>query len=133
MANARVEKYIVRDMIPTMSEDLGFTDHDIPRVLAAYALYMDKGFEIRVVGSRASVTFVRGAKQVEGGEIVEEPSRRIKELESKLGEQEKEKVRPKLSEERWKPCSRKSVCQSGRRSWEPPSCGYLRIRRHQKA
>ena len=25
MANAGVEKYIVRDMIPTMSEDVGFT------------------------------------------------------------------------------------------------------------
>ena len=54
-------------MIPTMLEDLGFTDQDILRVLAAYAVYRDKGFEIRVVGSRASVTFVRGAKRVEGG------------------------------------------------------------------
>ena len=38
MANAGVEKYIVRDMIPTMSEGLGFTDQDILRVVAAYAL-----------------------------------------------------------------------------------------------
>ena len=49
------------------------------------------------------MTFVRGAKQVEDGKnsdpVVEELSRRIKELESKLGEHEKEKVHPKLSEE----------------------------------
>ena len=68
-----------------------------------YALYTDKGFEIGVVGSRANVTFVRGAKQAEGGKnsdpVVEGLSRRIKELESKLGEHEKEKVCPKLSEE----------------------------------
>ena len=103
MANAGVEKYSVRDMIPTMSEDVGYTDQDISRVLAAYAMYTDKGFEIRVVGSRASVTFVRGAKQMEGeknpGPMVEELSRRIKELESKPGEHEKEKVRLKLCEE----------------------------------
>ena len=49
------------------------------------------------------MTFVRSAKQAEGGKnsdpVVEELSRRVKELESKLGEHEKEKVRPKLSEE----------------------------------
>ena len=49
------------------------------------------------------MTFVRGAKQMEGGGkpdlVVEEFSRRITEVESKLGEHEKEKVRPKLSEE----------------------------------
>ena len=46
---------------------------------------------------------MRSAKQAEDGKnsdpVVEEPSRSIKELESKLGEHEKEKVRPKLSEE----------------------------------
>ena len=103
MANAGVEKYIVRDMIPTTSEDPGFADQDILRVLAAYAPDTDKGFEIRVVGSRANVTFVRSAKQTEDGKnsdpVVEELSRRIKELESKLGEHQKEKVRPKLSAE----------------------------------
>ena len=49
------------------------------------------------------MTFVRGAKQVEGGQnpdpVVEELSRRIKEMESKLREHEKEMVHPKLSEE----------------------------------
>ena len=103
MVNAGVEKYIIRDMILTMSEDLGFTHRDILRLLAAYARYTDKGFKICVVESRANVTFVRGAKQMEGGKnsdpVVEELCRRIKELASKLGEHEKEKVRPKLSEE----------------------------------
>ena len=46
MANARVEKYIVSDVIPTISEELGFTNQDILQVLAVYALYTDKGFEI---------------------------------------------------------------------------------------
>ena len=72
-------------------------------MLPTYALYPDKGFEIRLVGSRASVTFVRGAKPMEGGEnhdpVVEDLSRHRKELESKLGEHEKEKVRAKLSKE----------------------------------
>ena len=67
-----------------MSEDLGFIDPDILRLLAVYALYTDKEFEIRMVGLRASVTFVRGAKQVEGGKnpnpVVEEPNRWIIEL-----------------------------------------------------
>ena len=101
MANAGVEKYTVRDMIPTMSEDLGFTDQDILRVLAASGLYTDKGFEIRVVGSRASVTFVRVPNRWKEGKtrILWLKSRHIKEVESKLGEHEKEKVRPKLSEE----------------------------------
>ena len=44
-----------------MSEDLGVTDQDVLRVLAAYAMYTDKGFEIGVVGSKANVTFVRSA------------------------------------------------------------------------
>ena len=96
MGNAALEKYIVRDMIPAMSKDLEFTDRDILRELAAYALYTDKGFLIRVVGSRTNVTFVWAAKPVEGGNnsdpVVEEPGRRIKELESKLGEHDKEKV-----------------------------------------
>ena len=67
MANAGVEKYILRDMIPTMLEDLEFIDQDTLRVLASYAFYTEKGFEIRVVGSKANVTFVRSAKQAEGG------------------------------------------------------------------
>ena len=29
MANTGVEKFIVRDMIRTMSEDVGFFDHDV--------------------------------------------------------------------------------------------------------
>ena len=91
------------DMIPTLSEHLGFADQDILHVLAAYTLYTDNGFEIRVVVSTANVTFVRSAKQAEDGKnsdpVVEELSRRIKELESKLGKPEKEKVRPKLLEE----------------------------------
>ena len=103
MVNAGVEKYIVRDMIPTMSEDLGFTNQDISRVLATYAVYMDNGFQIRVVGSQANVTFVRGAKQMEGGKNpdpeAEELGRRLKELDSNMGEHEKEKVCRKLSEE----------------------------------
>ena len=82
MANAGVEKYIVMDVIPTMSEDLGFTDQDVLRGLATYALYTDEGFAIRVVGLRAIVTFVRGAKPVEGGKnpdpVVEELSRCIR-------------------------------------------------------
>ena len=86
-----------------MSKDLGFTDKDILRVLAAYAVYTDRGLEIRVVGSTSNVTFVRSAKQAEDGKssdpVVEELSRRIKELESKLSGHEKEKVRPKLLEE----------------------------------
>ena len=49
------------------------------------------------------MTFVRGAKHMEGGKnsypVVEELSRCIKELESKRQKHEKEKVRPKLSEE----------------------------------
>ena len=102
MANARVEKYIVRDMIPTMLEDPGFTDQDTLRVLATYALYTDKGFEICVLGSRANVTFVQGTEPAEGGKsfdpVVGELSRRKKELGSKLGEHEKEKIHPKLSE-----------------------------------
>ena len=68
-----------------------------------YALYTDKGFEIRVVGSRANVTFLWGAKPMEGGgnpdAVMENLSRRIQELETKQREHEKEKVRPKLSEE----------------------------------
>ena len=68
-----------------------------------YALYTDKGFEIRVVGSRANLTFVWGAKPMEGGEsldaVMEDLSRHLQELETKPGEHEKEKVRPKLSEE----------------------------------
>ena len=32
MANTGVEKFIVRDMISTMSEDLGFIDKDVLRV-----------------------------------------------------------------------------------------------------
>ena len=103
MANTGLEKFIVRDMISTMSEDLGFTNQDVLRVLAAYALYTDKSFEIKVIGSRASATFTRNAKFADGDKeqdpMVEELSRRIKELEAKLGELGKEKVRPKLSEE----------------------------------
>ena len=52
MANVGVEKYIVRDMIPTMSKDLGFTERDIWRVLTAYALYTDKRFELELRGPR---------------------------------------------------------------------------------
>ena len=91
------------DMIPTMSEEMGFSDQEVLRVLVAYAPYTNKSFEIKVIGSRASVTFTRNAKSVVGGKeqdlMVEEPSRRTKELEAKLGEQDKEKVHLKLSEE----------------------------------
>ena len=73
------------------------------RVLAACALHMNRGFEVRVVGSRANVTFVRGAKPMEGGKrynpLVEEMSGRRKELESKWGGHEKEKAHPKLLKE----------------------------------
>ena len=90
MANTGVEKFIVCDMIPTMSEDLGFTNPDVLRVLAAYALYTDKSFGIKVIGSKASVTFTRNAKFASGGKeqdsMAEELSRRRKELEAKLGE-----------------------------------------------
>ena len=102
MAHAGVENYIVKNMIATISEDLGFTYQDILRVLAAYALHTHKGLDIGVVGSMANVTFVHSAKQTEGGKncdpVVEEPSKCIKEFEAKLGEHEKAKVRPKLSE-----------------------------------
>ena len=75
-----------------------------PRHLAiAGSVCPDKEFEIRVVGSTANVTFVRNAKQAEDGHnsapVVEELSRHIKELESKLEEHEKEKVHQKPSEE----------------------------------
>ena len=90
MTNARVEKFIVGDMIPTLSKYLGFTDQGVLQVLAVYALYTYKSFEIKVIGSRASVIFTRIAKAAEGGKdqdpMVEEMSRRIKELEAKLGE-----------------------------------------------
>ena len=89
-ANTGVQKFIVYDMIPTMSKDLGFTKQDVLRVLAAYALYTDKSFEIKVIGSKASVTFTRNAKFASGGKeqdpMAEELSRRRKELEAKLGE-----------------------------------------------
>ena len=103
MANSGVDKFIVRDTIPTMSEDLGFTDQAVLRNLAAHALYTDKSCEFKVVGSRASVNFTHKVKPADGGKeqdlMAEEQSRRIKESEAKLGEQDKEKVRPNLSKE----------------------------------
>ena len=77
-----VEKFIVREMIPTMSEDQGFTYQGVLRVMAAYALYTDKNFEIKVIGSGASVTFTRSARPVDGKKeqdpMAKELSRRIK-------------------------------------------------------
>ena len=97
-------------------------------MLLAYALYTDKGFAIRVVRSQTGVTFVGGSKGMEGGKnpgtVVEELSRRIKELESKLGQHEKEKVRLKLSEEAVETLLSKGVYQRGWRNSEPPSCGF---------
>ena len=37
-----VEKFLVRDMISTMADNLGLRNQDILRVLAAYDLYIDK-------------------------------------------------------------------------------------------
>ena len=80
-------------------------------------LYTDKSFEIKVIGSRASVTFTSNAKTAEGDKeqdpMVEQLSRRIKELEAKLGEQGKEKVRPKLSEEAVETLLLRRECQLG--------------------
>ena len=59
MANIGVEKFIVREHIPTVSEDLGFNDQDVLRDLAADALYTDKIMKFKGIGSRASVTFMR--------------------------------------------------------------------------
>ena len=103
MANTGVENFIVRDMIRTISEDLGFTYQHLLQVLATYAVCTNKSFKIKVIGSRASVMFTCNAKfadrDQEQDPMVEELCRRIKEPEAKLGEQDKENVRPKLSEE----------------------------------
>ena len=66
MANVGVEMFFVMDMISTMYEDLRFTDQEPRRVLTAYALYTDLMFEIKVVGSSASVTFTRNVKPALG-------------------------------------------------------------------
>ena len=103
MVNTCVEQFIVRDMILTMSEDPGFNDQDVLRVLTAYALHTEMTFKIKVIGFTASVAFMCNAKPAEGDKeedpMVEELSRRVKELEAKPGELGKEKVRPKLSKE----------------------------------
>ena len=74
-----MEMFFVTDMICTMSKDLRFTDQDVPRVLTTCALYTDLTFEIKVVGSIASVTFARNAKPALGNKdrdpLVKELSR----------------------------------------------------------
>ena len=44
MANVGADGFFVTDNIPTTSQDLGFANQDVLRVLATYAVYTDESF-----------------------------------------------------------------------------------------